>query len=612
MTLSNQCILNSNYERLTVMKKVYIVLAVLATAVLASCEMERSIDNVVFGENEIVFSIKGEAATKSVQNNAVKDGVKIELSSVEGGHKLFMEETIQNLNYSVPATKGTPAFTENVGVLYANDLSVYGDKGGFTTVSTYDSVDDATVNGGWRYSYKYSSDPWPTDGSAVGFYLNMPAEPTNVTINSRTGGQFSINYTSPTTAAAQQDILFAYRSIDKDTYQTDYKQNGIPVLFNHALTGVKFAIANYDATKKVAIKSVSFTGLVGTASCVITPAVENNYTDYPTTEYSSGTTAVVNWTLPSNADKTATYSSGSFGTPVDFAKKTTTEGTDGTTTSTGGQFTDKGDYPDSFADAGNLQNLNDGNASQTFWFIPQPMTSDVKLTIVYTFGSTTEQTWTIDFGSVLNGVTWKAGELRTYTIKLDEVNVKITDHVTVNGSASDGYSGSTKTAVKIMNTGNTDAFIRASIVGQWLDADDNPVFGFTDEINRLYLVESWYEDQFVSTATGKHGTFTGLPGYKGGANPLTEGGWVLCKDGYYYYQTVVEPGQNTGSDLFTKYQLNTRPGAVSVAGQVLSTSSMHFELEIATQAISAKKLDGTHYTWTEAWARALGSAPEIK
>ena len=44
----------------------------------------------------------------------------------------------------------------------------------------------------------------------------------------------------------------------------------------------------------------------------------------------------------------------------------------------------------------------------------------------------------------------------------------------------------------------------------------------------------------------------------------------------------------------------------------MDAEEMHFELEIATQAISAVKLDGTEYTWTEAWYRALGETPVIK
>jgi hypothetical protein len=463
------------------------------------------------------------------------------------------------------------------------------------------------VGGGWRYHHNYSGDPWPENGSAVGFYLNMPASPKGLTINSRTGGKFTVSYTTPTDAADQEDILFAYRSMDKETHK-GFLPKGAPVLFNHALTGVKFAIDNYDATKKITIKSVSFTGLVGTATCEITPASENEYKD-DTETYSSATTSVVKWTIPETPDRSKTYSSGEFvGAPVDFS---------------GGSFDTMGDYPDSFAAAGNEQNLNDEDASQTFWFIPQAMTDDVELTIVYTYGSATERTGVINFGAVLDGVEWKAGQLRTYTIRVDEVNVKIEDTVAATKEENkvlkdlndkiiykeDGtaytytYYGGTKTGVTITNTGNTDAFIRAALIGQWLDEDGNPVFGFTDyTAGEVVLVDSWYRDQFVTKAR-KHGTFSGLVGY----DADYDGDWVLCEDGYYYYTVKVPAGDPIPSDdpLFVSYTVDRNP-AVVVAGKV---HDVYFTLEIATQAVTAKKIDGSDYDWKGAWKNALGAEP---
>ena len=608
------------------MKKIYLAMTVLAAAVLSSCVQEKSFNDVTIGENELVFTIQGAASTRSAESVApVERGVKFELEAGEDGQKLFLEETVQDLNRFIPITRGTPAYTENVGVLYANDMSVYAAEGTFGT-ATFSNMDDAISDaGGWRYRHNYPADPWPASGS-VGFYLNMPASPEGLTINSRTDGKFNISYTSPATASAQQDILFAYRSMSKDEFKDNYLPDGAPVLFNHALTGVKFAIKNYDANKKITIKSVSFTGLVGTATCEITPAVENEYTDYRTEEYSSASESVVKWTIPEDATRTATYSSGTFGAPVDFKKKS-----DG-----GGKFDGMGDYPDSFAAAGNLQNLNDADASETFWFIPQAMTDAVTLTIKYTYGSDTEKTGVIQFGQVLNGVEWKAGQLRTYTIRVDEVNVKIEDTVAatkednkvltdldgnvINKKIYDDegheigeepytytYYGGTKSGVTITNTGNTDAFIRAALIGQWLDEDGNPVFGFTDyTAQEVVLVDSWYRDQFV-TKDRKHGSFVGLVGYADDY-PST-GKWVLCEDGYYYYTVKVPEGQAIPSSdpLFVSYTVDKNP-AVVVAGKV---NDVYFTLEIATQAVTAKKIDGTDYEWDDAWKNALGAKPVV-
>lgn len=309
--------------------------------------------------------------------------------------------------------------------------------------------------------------------------------------------------------------LISRTSFSHTPNKSDHRDNlpeGTPVVFQHALTAVKFAIKNYDAENNVTIKSITVSGLVGDGTCVLDPNA-------------AAKTDRVKWTLPEEPDITGKYASGDFGAPVDFKKKA-----DG-----GGSFTNNGDFPDSFAAAGNSQNLNDGDASQTFWFIPQAITEDVILTISYTYGSTEVRTGVLEFGKVLStyDTVWGAGELRTYTIKVDEVNVRIMDDVTIQGSADTGYGTSYKDNVVITNTGNTKAFIRAAIVGQWLDYLDRPVFGFTDKVNQLYLVESWYEDQFVNKGRDQ-GLFVGLPGYNGnGDNPLRD--WTLCEDGYYYY-----------------------------------------------------------------------------
>ena len=46
--------------------------------------------------------------------------------------------------------------------------------------------------------------------------------------------------------------------------------------------------------------------------------------------------------------------------------------------------------------------------------------------------------------------------------------------------------------------------------------------------------------------------------------------------------------------------------AVAVAGKV---HEVYFTLEIATQAVTGKKTDGSDYEWDEAWKNALGTAP---
>lgn len=620
-TRKSSCILNSKPERLTVMKKIYIAaLVVLATAALSSCVQEKSFKDVKIGEKDIVFSLQGSASTRSAEVATVQKGVKLELDADENGQKLYLEETIEDLNSVSPATKGTPAYTENVGKLYENMGVVI--KNGSTellnTTGFYAMDDEIYEDGGWRYQGEF--DGWPDEDTDLDFYLWMPVDATitNPVYGKASGKQtITFNYTSPAKAEDQQDLIFAARPLSKGEHDTKLPA-GAPVLFNHALTAVKFAIENYSGPedKNITIKSITFSGLVNSGKCVITPASENSYRDRPTTEYSSSADGVVVWTLGST---TAEFTNNeAFGTPVDFNQ--------------GGSFGDKGKYPDSFAGGGNTKNLNKSDASQTFWFIPQAMNDDIELTIVYTFGKKTdgsdnEMTGVLEFGKALSGVTWKAGQLRTYTIRVDEVNVKIEDSVTADAHPNtqlttiDGtevikdkngnpylytaYDG-TKTDVTITNTGNTDAYIRAALIGQWLDENGNPVFGFTDyTAGKVKLVDSWYQDQFVSH-NGYHGYFEDLAGYTNNNknydfdNPLNN--WFLNSDGYYYYKNIVPEGESIPSDnpLFTSYTVSRNP-AVVVAGAV---KDVYFRLEISTQAVSAKKSDGTDYSLSEAWSRA--------
>ena len=197
-----------------------------------------------------------------------------------------------------------------------------------------------------------------------------------------------------------------------------------------------------------------------------------------------------------------------------------------------------------------------------------------------------EGTSVVEFGKALSGVEWKAGQLRTYTLTVDAVKVHIADAI----------ASGVKNNVVITNTGNTKAFIRATIIGNWCAADGEAVFGYTDFVDnpgQYVEIDSWT----VENTQG--GTFVDLPGDD----------WVRATDGYYYYTTAVEPTHSTGSALFTSYTPGTAPN-YQIAGQTLST---HFVMEISTQAVSARPLNANaeDYTWQQAWAAALGTAPTV-
>ena len=560
------------------MKKSYIFPAVLLMAALVSCqENEISNGEYIPKEGDVVFSMKGNGrATKSMDSATPVKGMTIDLGTENNTH-FFLEETVINLNDLDfgPQTKGTPAYTENLGKLYANDLGVHADKGTFGDF-TYESVEanigDAGNDEKWLYKYTYPTDPWPDNDTPVGFYLHMPASPNGVTLGTQVGGSISFSYVSPETADATQDILFGYRSLAKK----DYPKTGIPAVLFHALTGVKFAIGNTDediTANGIAITEISFSGLLNSGECVINPA-------------DIDTSGSEDYNLATWSNTAATEGSTISATDLAIVDYSTSEV-----------------FPESFTGAGATKNLNDNDATKTFWLIPQDFTgeNEVVLTIKYTFGGANCE-WHLPLGEILKSrnTTWKAGELRTYTIKVDEVNLRITDDVT-DGTGEKGIVGSVKDNVQIQNTGNVEAFIRAAIVGQWRDTEGNLIFGFTDKITDLYLVESWYEDQFVNKDRS-HGEFKNLAGYDHDGN--TWNGWVYNpNDGYYYYSESVQPSAFTNS-LFESYTVKKIPEA-QMGGIPLSSAQMYFTLEIATQAISARTSNGTLVEdYAQAWAIA--------
>ena len=114
-------------------------------------------------------------------------------------------------------------------------------------------------------------------------------------------------------------------------------------------------------------------------------------------------------------------------------------------------------------------------------------------------------------------------------------------HVTckvVEPGFEDGTS-TTKKNVTIQNTGNTSAYIRAAVVGNWVK-DGKIVAPWVDNIN------------------------------------YSQSGWVKGSDGYYYYKDAVAVGQKT-RNLFDSYE----PGSAPVA-------DAHLEMTIVCQAIQSE------------------------
>ena len=590
------------------MKKIlYALLAVAATLTFASCaeeiKEENGPDSPIVGANTISFKLAGAVSTRSSSGAPSSvPGVTIPVGEPADGQQFYLEETVTNLDevsFGGPETKGTPVYTENfskmsggsfMGLAYdpSNMASPFMSEGAFTEDGSY-----------WKRDFPF--DPWGANNELL-FYAKMalaetsaPAAAGGVLTNSYTylysaeaGQSMTFSYRSPMTAAEQQDILFAARTITKAEARTPF-----PLLFYHALTGVKFATAHTNgASEKVKtyITKVEFTGIYGYGKCTVKPVAEDGgYEDAASTYSSASAISWSNVSFNGVNSKTAVYSQAFDDASVTYAD--------------GGSFSNKGEYPESFSAAGNENNLNDADGSMTFWFVPQAMTDDVKVKITFVIevqlegestARRTEYTRDIDFGTLLNKngtVTWEPGQLRTYTLKAEEVDVDIHDDV----------SGFTKDNVVITNTGNVDAYIRALIVANWwgYNAEETEVgiaMGYDSEAHTDFITP-WKRTGLTGDNYG--GVFDTLPG----------AGWKLADDGYFYYTSPVAPGEETGSDLFLSYNLDTEvhrvPRIWYFDGSLKEYKKVFLQMEIPVQAIEAK----SGVDWDEAWEAATGTKP---
>ena len=531
------------------------IAAFAAVGMLAcACVQEKNNENFV-PEPDAVSLVLSDFETRSAAAEPVWE-YSYRLGSDDEGNLFTLKETVTTLDgvgAEVPETRGTPAYTQNVvsvhgdtfnGVVYGASSQVLGD-GAF----------EFAGDGRWRRWM--GTDPWEVSDPLT-FFLRMPASPTGLTnlAYSTTAKTIAFDYSTPVKAADQQDILFSTRTIDKATYESEFQsKHGASVLFRHALTGVKFAIGNNTTTAterhpdnevQTFITKVAFTGLKDKGHAVYAQDNSQEQNENVDGKYSSKSSFT--WTdLSTTTRETVFYQTFGDNDIQDFAAN------DGVGADA------------SFYAAGEKRNLNKADASLTFWFIPQEITADVKLTVTFyvwsgqepSSGSAKEMTMELELGKELLKQSahlndaWLAGQLRTFTLVPTTVDVDITD--VVNEAKTE------KSNVVIRNTGNKDAYMRVVIVGNWVDQATGRI------------VAPWSETD---------GTFVGLG---------TSEKWVKGTDEYWYYTDPVAPGETPAVPIFTKY---TRPSTPPVEGAGLV-------MDLAVQAIDA----GLGTTYTAAWAK---------
>ena len=132
--------------------------------------------------------------------------------------------------------------------------------------------------------------------------------------------------------------------------------------------------------------------------------------------------------------------------------------------------------------------------------------------------------------------------------------VRVTCQV-VEGNFTEGVS-TTKENVRIKNTGNTNAWIRATVVANWVDGNGKIVAPCAVDLGEV-------------------------------------SDWTKKQDGYYYYDKIVTP-TNMTSDLITRYTPTGGP------------EGTHLEMTIVCQAVQSNLGNTADAAFTKA-ATGIGN-----
>ena len=139
------------------------------------------------------------------------------------------------------------------------------------------------------------------------------------------------------------------------------------------------------------------------------------------------------------------------------------------------------------------------------------------------------------------------------------------------------FNGTTKSYVRIKNTGDVPAYIRVALVPAWVD----------DEGNIAAKPASLKLNDDCNIAWGKDGS-----GY--------EADWFIGSDGFYYCKTVIEPGASTPiliksctvKDGEHKYDFELQIIASAVQSLPTSTVGEVWPVVVGPDGTLAKKIQG--------------------
>lgn len=125
-------------------------------------------------------------------------------------------------------------------------------------------------------------------------------------------------------------------------------------------------------------------------------------------------------------------------------------------------------------------------------------------------------------------------------------------YASVSCAVEEKFDGSTKEKVQIKNTGSTDAYIRATYVVNWVDAQGDIVASVPE-------------------------------GYSYSLDVNPDGKWTKMGD-YYYYLTPVAPGKSTPGSLLTCTVKRPKNPEYRLSVEILATAIQSTPAKAVTEA----------------------------
>jgi len=474
----------------------------------------------------------------------------------ETGDTLYISAYLSDMNNSVSDESETKSSLMNndslgkpAGVM-SFSMDVY--KEGEATI--YQSIDDTQTKTPMKdvtVSYSQTQHKWslggtyywPTDNKILHFCSYGPSEEfdgggSGSTLTwDKVTHTFSFHYTTPSSSADtldaqnQKDILVG---VNQQAYDKD-GTNNINVSLRHPLMAVRFVLGNIWG-------KIEYIGL-------------NNF-------YSEGTVNITKDTLTWTGQATKQNYAQTF------------------------EMFDATKYTDAQKATGTIELDQTSDKSRNFIIIPQVVPSDASLEIkvgnlhpitlscdsLYRDGL--DKDWTKFAGKVLT--------FRISSFKANLVSVDITDQIVDTLILSKTYSK--KKDIKIFNDGKSDLYIRAVLVGNWLNMDGN-------------ILAAWDESLPYGKFDGKD------PETDATAFPKTlPSNWVLHTDGFYYYKKILPSGYRVSQNLFNDFLLTNKPSVENSQDEKVQLAS--FEMSILVQAVAAVDPDGgsdLKYSARTAW-----------